>query len=364
MSLAKFPSHSDFRRSLVEAVDAYFERSGRRRHGGPSLWIKTALMIGWAVGSYVALMFYADVWWKVVPASISLSLAIAGIGFNVQHDGGHGAYDRSRWLNRGTARMLDLIGGSSYVWRYKHNLLHHHNTNVEGIDDDLHSEPFLRMAPGQPRRWYHRFQHLYIWVLYGLLPPKWEWWDDFRSVVRGRVGDHPIPRPRKLELAWLLVGKALFAGWVFVLPLFLHPVVNVVAVYAFVCLVTGITLGTVFQMAHCVEEARFEPAPARGATLPRPWAEHQLATTVDFAPRNPILTWYLGGLNFQVEHHLFPQISHIHYPRLAPIVREVSARFGLDHLCHPTMRGAIRSHVRHMRELGRSVVRRPQVDAA
>ena len=351
---AKYPPHSDLRTALIDKVESYFAVSGRSRFGGPRMWMKTSILLAWAALSYLALMFLVDSWWQAALGAASLGLAVAGIGFNIQHDGGHRSYSSSRLWNRLTAWALDLIGGSSYFWNFKHNLLHHQYTNVQGVDDDLQTEPFLRLAPEQRRRWYHRFQHLYIWPLYGFLPPKWQWFDDFACLITGRINGQSIPRPKRWALVGLLAGKVLFVGWALVLPFALHPAGHVLLVYAGVCLVTGVTLGTVFQLAHCVEEAEYETCPGPAARYPRPWAEHQLATTVDFSPRSRLLSWYLGGLNFQVEHHLFPKISHVHYPALFPLIREVCAEHGVRHRAHERLLPALASHVRHLRRLGRA----------
>ncbi len=350
----KYPPHSTLLNSLKSRVDSYFAETGKNRHGGARMWTKSGILIGWAVLSYLALVFLAATWWQVVTAAVSLGLAIAGIGFNIQHDGNHGSFAARRWGNRVTAWTLDLIGGSSYMWSFKHNVLHHHFTNVSEMDDDLETRPFLRLAPDQRRYWFHRFQHLYIWGLYAFLPPKWQLFDDFSTLVKARIGHQRIPRPKNWALFGLFAGKVLFVAWALVLPLFLHPPLTVLAVYALISLVTGVTLGTVFQLAHCVEEAEFEGQPASGDRLPKPWAEHQLATTVNFSPRSRLLRWYLGGLNYQVEHHLFPKISHVHYPAVSRVVRGVCEEYGVEHLSHPTVWSALASHVRHLRRLGKA----------
>lgn len=132
--------------------------------------------------------------------------------------------------------------------------------------------------------------------------------------------------------------------------MFFHPVWLVLAFYLLVNAVTGVTLATVFQLAHVLEETSF-PQP-RGEAVGNTFARHQLQTTADFAPRNKLLTWYVGGLNFQVEHHLFPRIAHTHYPALAQIVRKRAEEAGIPHLSHPTLRSAIAAHYRHLRTLG------------
>jgi linoleoyl-CoA desaturase len=313
--------------------------------------VKSGAILAWWLVSYLLLVFWAATWWQAGIVAISLGLSVAGMGFNIQHDGGHRSYSQRKLGNRLSALSLDLMGGSSYMWHFKHNILHHQYTNVEGVDDDLEAGPLLRLAEGQQRRWFHRFQHFYIWLLYAFLPPKWQFYDDWHALTTGRIGHQPFPRPRGVDLALLIGGKVVFLGWAVVLPLCFHGVGAVLAVYCLCALVTGMTLGTVFQLAHCVEEADFQPPPA-DRRMKRSWAEHQLATTVDFSPRSRLLTWYLGGLNYQVEHHLFPRISHVHYPALFPIVRSVCEESRVRHLSHDTIGRALRSHVRYLRRLG------------
>ena len=353
-STVKYPAHSPLWVELNRRVNAYFEAHGTGTDGGLRIRFKSAVIITWLVASYVGLVFFAETWWQVLPLGISLSLAVAGVGFNIQHDGGHDAYAKTRRINRMTAWTLDMVGGSSYVWRHKHSVIHHYYTNIDGVDEDIDCAPFMRLSPQQPRRWAHRFQHVYAWPLFGFLLPKWAFYDDFVSVFTGRVGSQTIPRPRGSDLFLFVLGKLLFVSWVFAVPLLVgHSVGHVLAVYGFCALVTGICISIVFQSAHCVEEAEFPSAPVAGERMPRGWAEHQLATTVDFAPKNPLLTWYLGGLTHQIEHHLFPRISHVHYAALAPIVRETCAEFGVAHRTHPHFRNAIASHMRHLYRLGR-----------
>lgn len=349
----RFPPHTALRAELKRRVDEYFNESNRSTRGGPRLLIKAVAIGLWAAASWVYLVFAADGPIGVSVAGASLGLAVAGIGFNVMHDGGHGTFSRWAPLNRLTAWIGDLVGGSSYLWNHKHNILHHTATNVSGVDDDLDAGPFLRLSPLQRRRWFHRFQHLYVWPLYGLLLPKWQVWDDLGGWLRGRIGTHRVPRPRGRALVAFLAGKLAFFGWALAVPLWFRPAWAVFATYAWVCLVAGLVLGVVFQLAHCVCEADFPDPPPDGRRLGRTWTEHQLATTTNFCPRNRLLAWYLGGLNYQVEHHLFPRISHVHYPGLAPIVRAVCLEFGVPYLSHDRLSSAVASHVRLLRRLGR-----------
>lgn len=353
----RFPAHSPMRAELNRRVDEYFERTALDRKGGATQLTKTAIIVLWLVASWALLVFWASSWWAAIPLAISLGLAQAGIGFAVMHDGNHGAASRSRWVNRLHGAALDAVGGSSYLWHFKHNVIHHSFTNVDGVDDDIDAGAALRMSEGQPRRWFHRFQHLYAVPLYALFfASKWVFFDDFTTWARGTISGQRFPRPRGLDALQLLAGKAFYVAWALAIPLLLHPPLAVLLAYLVVMAVVGVTLALVFQLAHVVEETAFVAAP-EGGELERSFVEHQVATTADFAPGNPVVTWYVAGLNFQVEHHLFPKISHRHYPALARIVQGLCAERGLRYHCHATVWQALVSHFGFMRRIGRGLPR-------
>lgn len=334
-----------FHAELRSRVRAFLTSSGLRARNLPAMYRKTAFMFLWLGASYVLLVFVARAAWQALPLAFSLGLAIAGIGFNVMHDGSHGSYSTRPWLNRLMARALDLLGGSSFVWQRKHNLLHHTWPNVDGVDDDLDTGALARLSPAQRLRSYHRLQHLYMWPLYAFLSVKWQLYDDFKTILTGRMSGRTFPRPRGVDLAVFVGGKLVFFTLAFGLPLLLHPAWTVLGAYLLVSAVAGLTLSVVFQLAHCVPEAQ------TGSELGS-WAERQVRSSVDFAHHNGLLGWYVGGLNLQIEHHLFPQICHLHYAALAPIVRDVCHEFGVRYTVHPTFRSAVAAHYRHLRVLG------------
>ena len=353
----RFPAHSPMRAELNRRVDEYFEQGGLDRKGGATQLRKTTLMVLWLVASWTLLVFWAGSWSTAIPLAISLGLAQAGIGFAVMHDGNHGAVSRSRWVNRLHAASLDAVGGSSYLWHFKHNVIHHSFTNVDGVDDDIDAGAALRMSEGQPRRWFHRFQHLYAVPLYALFfASKWVFLDDFLTWARGSICGQRFPRPRGLDAVQLLAGKLFYGVWALGVPLLFHPPVAVLAAYLLVMAVVGVTLALVFQLAHVVEETTFVPTP-EGGELERSFVEHQVATTADFAPGNRIVTWYVAGLNYQIEHHLFPKVGHRHYPALSRIVKELCAERGIVYHCHPTVWRALVSHFGFMRRIGQGLPR-------
>jgi linoleoyl-CoA desaturase len=345
----RFAGDDGFHRLVKDRVAEDFRERGLDPRDSPRMFLKTAAILLWFGASYALLVFVAATWWQGALLCASLALAIGGIGFNIQHDANHGGYSRSGAVNGVLGFALDALGGSSYVWRWKHNIFHHTYTNVSGADHDIDVRPFARLAPAQPRRGFHRFQHLYVWALYGLLVPQWQL-EDVKQLVQGRIGASPFPRPRGLRLVELLGGKALFYGWALVIPLLLHPWWVVLLAGAFTSFLVGLVLSVVFQLAHCVEEAEF-PVPA-AHRLERAWAVHQVETTVDFARRSRLATWYLGGLNFQIEHHLFPRICHVHYPRISRIVEATCAECGIRYAAHQGIGGAVTSHWRWLRRMG------------
>ena len=350
----KFPRDPGFGAAVRGRVLRYLEERGLSPHDSPRMYLKSAVLLSWFVGSYLLLVFVAATWWQGALLGLSLALAMAGIGFGIQHDANHNAYSDRPAINRLMGISLDMLGASSFLWRVKHNVAHHTYTNVESADDDIDLGPLARLSPGQKRLGIHRLQQFYLWGLYGLLIPKWHFIYDFKNVAQAQVARNRFARPRGWDLVNLIGGKALFFGWAFVLPMFFHRWWVVLLFYAGISYLLGLVLSVTFQLAHCVEEADFPAPPTGGEKLPDAWAIHQVQTTVDFARGNRLLTWYLGGLNFQIEHHLFPRICHVHYPRIAGIVEAACVEFGVRYTAHRTLRAALRSHWRWLRRMGRA----------
>jgi linoleoyl-CoA desaturase len=317
------------------------------------MYLKTAVILAWLATSYALLVFAAPTVWLAAPLSISLALAISAVGFSIQHDGGHHAYSRYRWVNRLAALSLDLIGASSYLWRWKHVVFHHTYPNVAGQDTDIDVGVVARLAPQQRRRWFHRWQHLYLWILYGLTAAAWHLYGDFKDVISGKIRGHRIPRPKGWELVTFVTGKAVSISLLLGIPMLVHSWWVVLLFYLAVTGILGLVLTVVFQLAHCVEEAEFPQPIDGGRQMEDAWAVHQVQTTVDFARRSRVLCWLLGGLNFQVVHHLFPRICHVHYPALSRLVEAVCREFGVRYAAHRSFLAGIVSHYRWLRRLGR-----------
>jgi linoleoyl-CoA desaturase len=351
-SNSRYLPHGPFFLELRKRVDAHFTASGRIANQTPAqMYLKTGVILSWFIGSWVLLNFAAQTWWQAALCCVSLGLAAAGIGFSIQHDGGHRGYSRHRWVNGLMAFFLDVLGGSSYIWHWKHNVFHHANPNITGLDVDIDIRPLARMSPEQKRRFGHRFQHIYIWVLYAFLAVKWHFFDDFSNIVRGKIGDQTFPRPKGWKLAQFIIGKAVFVTWALVVPALLHPWPQVVLGYALASATLSVTLAVVFQLAHVVEGAQF-PKLEQECASKMEWAVHQVVTSANFALGNPLVTWYVGGLNYQIEHHLFPKVCHYRLPEIAPIVQQLCREQGIPYQVNASTFGAIASHTRWIRQLG------------
>ncbi len=351
----KFSNCDRFLLALRSRVDAYFETTGKARRDSPRMYFKTATILLWFFGAYFLLLFAVSSWYLVVPLAIILGLALSAVGFNIQHDGSHKAYSDRPWVNKTMAMMLDLMGGSSYRWDWKHNTIHHTYTNITGHDDDIDLGFLARLSPHQRRFWFHRLQGYYLWLLYGFFAIKWHMFDDFYQFARGRVAGKKIPRPKGVDLLVFVLGKALFFSMAIVIPVLLHPVWAVLTVYAIAAITSGVVLSIVFQLAHCVEDADF-PMPVMdegAARMASGWAVHEVQTTVNFSRGNRFVGWFVGGLNYQIEHHLFPKICHVHYPAISKIVEEVCHEFGVRYAGGNSFFAAIASHYRWLTAMGR-----------
>jgi linoleoyl-CoA desaturase len=354
MSQLKFTgNNSAFYTDLKERVQRYFEETGTNVHGGNRLLVKAAVLLGSFFLLYFLLAFdRLPAPWNLL-ACIPFAFVTAGIGFNIMHDGSHGSLSSHPVVNRFAALTLNMLGASSFMWNIKHNVIHHTFTNVEDHDDDILNQPFFRMSPSQPRRGIHRYQHWYWPLGYGLMYVAWIFFLDVRKYFSKQIASkEEIRIPLSAHLGFWLT-KVVYTLCFIVVPLQFYTVGEFLLGYFTYTFTTGIVISVIFQLAHTVEETTFVQPAAESNSLKNDWASHQVMTTANFATRNPIITWFVGGLNFQVEHHLFPRISHIHYPALSRIVEDTCNKHGLTYLVQPTLSGAITSHVRFLARLAR-----------
>lgn len=347
-----FSARGDFRKVISRRVEEYFQEYNLKPTGNWRLYVKSAVILTWLVGSYIALVFFADSLLTAVLAAFAVAQGFILVGLNIMHDGNHGSYSASKRVNRIMGFTLDLAGGSNLIWRQKHNIIHHTYTNIDGVDEDLHTGGILRLSPNQEKRRWHRFQHLYAVLAYGFLTLTWVLTNDVRKLIAGRILDYRLPRASRSDLAVLFLGKGFYLGYMIVLPLFLHSFWHVAVAFLGMHIVQGVTLSLVFQLAHAMGENEFPKPDPESRSIENEWAVHEVETTANFASTNKLATLYLGGLNFQIEHHLFPKVCHVHYPAIGKIVEKTCAEFSLPYISYPSVTSAIAAHFRFLRAMG------------
>lgn len=343
---------SPFFRALKEKVNNYFTENQLPKTGGSRLFWKGVFIALSAVVIYVVLVFFTPSPLIAILLCILFGVNLAVIGFNIMHEGGHGSFSKHRWMNNVSAYSLNLLGGIIYFWKQKHNIDHHTYTNIDGLDHDIDIK-FMRVSQEQPRYWYHRFQHVYWILLYGVSYVAWILYQDFEKYFSGRMGASSSKKTMSAKehvIFWLT--KITYVGVYLVLPVIFAGWVPTLIGYLVVSLACGFTLSVVFQLAHVVEGTQFPEPDASTNKIEKEWAVHQINTTANFATKSKIVSWFLGGLNFQVEHHLFPGISHIHYPQINKLVKETCKEFNLVYIEHRTMGSAFLSHILHIKRLG------------
>lgn len=347
MSRIKFPARSHFQADLNTQVNHYFENARLPKTGTWRMYIKTGVIFTALLGCYITLVFYANTWPTVLISGMGLAFSMCLAGFNMMHDGAHGAYSQNAKLNWGMGFVLDLVGGSNYLWRQKHNFLHHTYTNIDQYDRDLQSSGLMRLSPNQTWRPLHRYQHLYALPLYSLHTIFWVLYRDYAAFFAGKVGPVTLRKPKRYETVLFFSAKAFVYTYTFIIPAFYHPIWKVLLAFVTIHLIMGITLSIIFQLAHTTEGPEF-PNPDPAGHMQDAWAIHQVETTADFAPKSTLAAWCFGGLNYQIEHHLFPHICHIHYPALSKIVQTVCQKYNITYHVYPTLWSALKAHFKFL----------------
>lgn len=324
--------------------------------GNSTFWRKSIIVIGWFLVSF-CLMLSARSFWLQLACCLSYGLAASAVGFNIFHDANHGSISLNRRVNTAVAILTSMaLGPSRYLWSYKHNVLHHRFTNIQESDDDLETRGFLRLSPHQPWKPRFRGQHVFVWVLYAINAIEMVFLKDFAQYFTLRMNPYKtIPALSRVEHCEFWVSKSVYLSIFVGLPLIILPIERAVAGFLVYQFTLGLSLAFVFGMAHQVEDATFiSPSTMH---VGEEWAAHQMQTTVNFANSSPFWNWFTGGLNHQIEHHLFPSISHTHYAMIRPIVRNTALEYRLPYKHFDTYAEALKSHFRFLRTLSEKPVK-------
>jgi linoleoyl-CoA desaturase len=348
------PTQNNFYPVLKQRIDQYFEENKINKRADYRMVFKTIMMLAMYFVPYFLILHNPTSIWLNLGYAVIMGIGIAGIGLSIMHDANHQSYSKHSIINNILGYTLNLIGGNAYTWKVQHNVLHHTYTNIHGHDEDLDAGIVVRFTEEAPHRKFHKFQHYYSVFLYGLLTFNWSLTTDFKQMNEYLKRNLSYGEAKNPKILWttLVITKVIyFAVWI-VIPMVLGISWWKVLIGFFIMHYTaGLILSIVFQLAHITNETT-NPHPDENGEMESTWAIHQLFTTVNFAPKNFIVNWYTGGLNHQIEHHLFPNISHVHYGKIAKFVKETAQECNLPYYEYKTMRSAVIAHFKHLKELG------------
>lgn len=342
---------------LKQRVDNYFIENNISQHANATMVFKTIFMIALYFIPYALIVTQIATGWGFWLCWATIGLGLAGIGMSVMHDANHGAYSASNNVNKFVATILNVVGGDCNNWKIQHNNLHHTYTNIQGHDEDINDKVGMRFSPNGKYHKAQRFQVFYVFFFYSLMTLYWTTAKDYDQFYRyGKLGhDRSKGKERIKNFLIILWWKLFYLGYIIFIPIFVVGIVWWKVILGFLLLhaVAGLILSVVFQLAHVVENTIF-PKPDANGNIETEWAIHQLQTTADFARNNWLITFYVGGLNYQAIHHLFPRICHVHYPKIAPIVAETAREFGVPYIYNESFTSAFISHIRLISQLGRN----------
>ena len=344
-----------FFKTLNLRVNNYFKENKIPKTGNWKLYFKTIIMFSLLIAPYVLILSSGmNQWFKLI-LTIVMGIGMAGVGMNVMHDGNHGSFSKYPWVNKFMGSSIYILAGNVFNWKIQHNVLHHTYTNIHGHDEDLESGLVLRFS--KHAKWFphHRFQHIYSVALYGLLTIKWAIFSDFsqmRRYLKRKLSYANSKAPTKQWIGLVLTKTLYFSFWI-LLPILILDLAwwKVLLGFFMMHYTAGLILSLVFQLAHVIGEADMPMPEEQSGTMKNTWAIHQLNTTVNFS-KNPFINWFTGGLNHQIEHHIFPHISHVHYTKIAEIVKKTAKEFNLPYNEYKTTRSAIFSHFQHLKQMG------------
>ncbi|MFV0590917.1 MAG: fatty acid desaturase family protein [Draconibacterium sp.] len=347
---------TDFFKTLNKRVNSYFKENNIKKTGNWRLHLKSLIMFALFLAPYFMILSLGWPNWVNLLLTMVMGVGMAGVGMNVMHDANHGSYSRKNWVNNLLGSSIYVLAGNVYNWKVQHNVLHHTYTNIHHHDEDMEVGRILRFSEHGEWKWYHRFQHYYSVFLYGLLTFNWAITTDFKQMYRytkRRLSFGKFPNPI-VNWSTLVVTKVLYLAVWFLLPLWILDIAwwKVLLGFFVMHYVAGVILSVVFQLAHIQNKAT-TPLPDESGTMGNTWAIHQLFTTANFSTNNKLVNWFTGGLNHQVEHHIFPNISHVHYTKIGEIVKRTAKEFNLPYNEYETTRKAIISHFKHLKALGK-----------
>jgi linoleoyl-CoA desaturase len=349
----KHDGKKEFSRDLKNEVNRFFEENNLSKHANASMVAKAIILLTTYFGAYWLIMSGSFGIWIMAFLCFVMGIGMAGIGFSISHDALHGAYSSNKKINQCLGYTFDLMGANSYIWKITHNIIHHTYTNIYEHDEDLEVAEFIRLSPNAEYKPIHQAQHILAFFAYGFATLFWAFIKDYKYFFQSTLGPYENNTHPVKEWITLFVTKAIYYGYMLVLPYMVLSITwwQLATGFLIVHFTAGIILGIIFQLAHVVKETE-HPTENEEGNIENAWMIHQMETTSNFAHNNKLLCWYIGGLNYQIEHHLFPQICSIHYPKISSIVREKAEKYDVPYNYHETLGIAVKSHYETLKEFG------------
>lgn len=349
---------ADFIKDLRSQVKKYFDSHNLSKYGNASIIVKSVLMLLLYLVPFVLLLSGAITNLGVAFAAwAAIGLGMAGLGMVLMHDANHMSFSKNPKVNKVLGYSLYLLGGLPDTWIHQHNTLHHGFTNLDGHDEDIAGAGIMRFSPNITLKKHHKYQYIYAWFFYGLMTISWSTTKDFKQIFRYKKEKLFTGSKTSYSqvLFRLILSKILYYAVFLVLPILVMPFAWywVLAGYLIMHFVCGFLLTVIFQTAHVMPSSEF-PSPEPDGQLENSWAVHQLLNTSNYSPKSKIFSWFIGGLNYQVEHHLFPYVSHVHYKKLSKIVKETAAKYKLPYHVEENFVSAVVSHYKMLKMLGRA----------
>lgn len=349
----------EFYKELRKRVNAYFKEKGISMRANAQMKFKTVFMILLYLSPLALILSgVTNSLYTMFLAWAIMGFGMVGIGASIMHDANHGSYSKKKRVNQFLGYLVNLVGGYHVNWKIQHNVLHHSFTNVDGFDEDIENALF-RFSPDKERKKRFRFQAFYAPFLYSIMTLYWLLVKDIIQ-LKGYAQRNLLKAQGRnfwTSLLELFLTKSGYLVLTLLLPILFLPFPWWQTLLGFLTMhfVAGLFLSLIFQPAHVVTDVDFYK-PDEDGSVENNWAIHQFQTTANYARGSKAFSWFIGGLNHQIEHHLFPNICHIHYERIAPIVQEIAENYEVPYHEHRTFVGAIRNHFLMLDRLGKGTI--------
>lgn len=316
--------------------------------------VKSFMLLFGFIGSYIGILVCGKTLAWLFFFYILAGFFMIVLFVNAFHDAAHNAIFKNPKYNKWFTYVLELFGSNSFIWKKRHLLLHHPYANIQNWDIDIKQSDLVRIFPSSKFFNYHKYQHLYMWLLYPFYTLNWLFIRDFKDFFGTK--DNYVKRVvkiPKIEYAKLFACKLFNIFYLLIIPILVlhnHPW-YVVFLAWMVMHLSGSALGVVALLSTHVDEYAHFPMPPEDGKMRTTWAMHQMSVTKDFSADSKLANFLFGGFTHHVAHHLFPGVAHTYYPYITQVIRRYAKELDLPYQCYPFWKAVI-SHFRLLQKNG------------